>query len=95
MSSSNVITATFPSARSATAAVDWFLNQAIDRDAVSVRVVPQGERPRPPRPGDNRRSDLEWVVSIDFGRAKLSKQIAFETMKREGGAIVTTATAGV
>jgi len=88
MSRSNVVTARFASSRAATAAVDWFLNQSIDRESVSVQVVPPGERPRAPRSGDNRRSDLAWLVRIDADRARLSKRIAVETMKREGGALV-------
>ena len=95
MSSANVVTATFPSSRYAVAAVDWFLNQAIDRDAVSVAVVPKGERSRPPGPGDNRRLDLIWIVSLDVDRARLPKRLAIETMKREGGEISKEPLAGV
>ena len=95
MSTSNIVSASFPSARYATAAVDWFLNQAIDRNALTVDVVPPGAPPRPPRPGDNRRTDLEWRVSIDLNRTKLGKQIALETMRREGGRIMTIDAAGM
>lgn len=87
MSASDVVTATFTTSRNATAAVDWFLNQAIDRDAVSVRVAGKGEQPRAPATGDNRRADLTWSVSIDLSRAPLKKRIVVETMRREGGRI--------
>ena len=87
MSSANVITGTFTLARNATAAVDWFLNQSIERDALSVRVAGKGERPREPRPGDNRRADLTWSVSVDVSRARLNKRTVVETMRREGGRI--------
>lgn len=94
MSSSNVVTARFSSSRNATAAVDWFLNQSIDRESVSVQVVPPGESPRPPRAGDNRRSDLAWIVRIDPDRAGLTKRIALETMKREGGSLTANSSSG-
>ena len=87
MSASDVVTATFSTSRYATAAVDWFLNQAIDRDAVSVRVAGKGELPRAPGPGDNRRADLTWSVSVDLSLAPLKKRIVVETMRREGGRI--------
>ena len=87
MSSANIVTASFTLTRNATAAVDWFLNQSIDRDAVSVRVASKGEQPRAPRAGDNRRADLTWSVSVDLSRARLTKRIVVETMKREGGKI--------
>ena len=87
MGLSDVITARFATSRNATAAVDWFLNQAIERDAVSVRVAGRGEEPRAPGPGDNRRTDLTWSVSVDLSRAPLKKRIVVETMRREGGRI--------
>lgn len=87
MATADVVTATFTLPRAAVAAVDWFLNQAIDRDAVTVRVASGDERPRPTRAGDNRRNDLTWIVSIDVQRARLKKRIAVETMKREGGTL--------
>jgi hypothetical protein len=95
MSSANVVTARFPSSRSATAAVDWFLNQSIDRESVNVQVAAPGERLRPPRSGDNRRSDLEWTVRIDSDRAGLPKRVALETMKREGGSLTANSSTGV
>jgi hypothetical protein len=87
MSDSEIITATFFTSGAATAAVDWFLNQAIDRGAVTVAVYRSGETPRPPRSGDNRRTDLTWVVSVDLRRARLRKPLVIETMKREGGTV--------
>ena len=95
MSSETIVSATFPSAGRATAAVDWFLNQSIDRDAVTVQVMLPGERPRPPRAGDNRRADLTWLVAIDFARARLRERTAIETMRREGGSVVRQTTAGM
>ena len=94
MNNSNIVSARFATSGSATAAVDWFLNQGIDRSALVVEVVPRGERRRPPRAGDNRRTDLEWTVSVDVDSAKLSKRLAIETMKREGGVLVNRATTG-
>ena len=88
MATSDVVTATFTVPRAATAAVDWFLNQAIEHDAVSVRVAAGDEAPRPTRAGDNRRDDLTWIVSVDVQRARLKKRIAVETMKREGGTLL-------
>ena len=88
MSASNVVTATFPSARFATAAVDWFLNQAVDRAAIAVSVRQPGGAMRPPKPGDNRRTDLEWRVSFDVDKTRIAKRTAVETMRREGGTIV-------
>jgi hypothetical protein len=95
MSSPTIVSATFSTLGRATAAIDWFLNQSIDRDAITVQVAPPGEQPRPPRPGDNRRAELTWIVNIDVGRARLSKQIALETMIREGGSISKQVAAGV
>jgi len=85
MKRSDIVTATFTLTRDATAAVDWFLNQSIDRDSVDVRVAGAGEQPRAPRAGDNRRSDLTWTVSVDASRARLGRRIVVETMRREGG----------
>jgi len=62
---------------------------------VSVLVAAPGEPSRPPRSGDNRRSDLEWTVRIDSDRAGLSKRIALETMKREGGSLLANSSTGV
>ena len=87
MATATVISGSFPSSRSATAAIDWFLNQAIDRDAISVGVVGPDGQSRSPRPGDNRRTDLTWVVSVDAGMARLRPSIVSETIKREGGKI--------
>jgi len=83
--STNAVRAVFSSASNATAAIDWFANQGIDPDAIHVAAAQRGERPRPTRPGDNRRDDLTWVVTLDLDRARIAKRIAVETMKREGG----------
>ncbi len=87
MPTATVITATFETSRAATAAIDWFLNQAIDRDAISLAVIPPDGQRRAPRAGDNRRTDLTWVVAVDTERARLRAPIVVETMKREGGTI--------
>lgn len=85
MARPRTITATFATPRAATAAIDWFLNQAIDRDAITVSVIAPGEQARPSRSGDNRRADLTWVVAVDTERARLPLTIVNETMRREGG----------
>jgi hypothetical protein len=87
MSNVNVVTAVFDSVRCATAAVDWFRNQGIDPSAIGIMAQSTGENPRPTRPGDNGRSDLSLIVTVDLDRVPLSKQLVVETMKREGGKI--------
>jgi hypothetical protein len=87
MSTSNIVGATFDSVRYATGAVDWFRNQGTDPDAITIMALPPGGRPRPTQAGDNQRADLSWYVSVDLDRAPITRQIAVETMKREGGKI--------
>src|SRR6202022_1649072 len=62
MSRSNVVAATFSAVGNATAAVDWFRNQAVDPDAIGIMAVAPGEKPRRTQPGDNQRPDLSWIV---------------------------------
>jgi hypothetical protein len=85
MSEKNNVTAVFGSVRYATAAVDWFRNQGTDPDAIGIMALPHGEPARATRPGDNRRTDLSWIVSVDLNRTPFGRTIAAETMKREGG----------
>lgn len=87
MSTSNIVAAVFDSVRNATGAVDWFRNQGTVPDAITITALPPGEAPRPTQSGDNQRTGLSWFVSVDVGRAPVTKQIAAETMKREGGKI--------
>lgn len=88
MPQSQVVVAEFPQMRYATAAIDWFRNQGIDAEAIGAFAVPPGGQPRPPRPGDNQRDDLTWIVSLDLARAKLPRRVATDTMKREGGKLL-------
>jgi hypothetical protein len=81
------VSAVFDSVRYATAAVDWFRNQGTDPDAIGIEALAPGQAPRATRPGDNRRTDLSWRVSIDVSRAPFGKQLAVETLKREGGKV--------
>jgi hypothetical protein len=88
MSDSNVVWARFDNVGTANAAVDWFRNQGTLPDSISIAALPPGAALRQPRSGDNRRTDLVWVVSIDVDAAPLTKKLAVETMKREGGKII-------
>jgi hypothetical protein len=93
MAQSQVIAAQFPQMRYATSAIDWFRNQGIDASAIGAFAVPPGGQPRPPRPGDNQRDDLTWIVSLDLGRANITRRVATDTMKREGGKLMAAAPA--
>ena len=81
--------------RHATAAVDWFRNQAIAPEAIGVFAVTPDQKLRAPQAGDNRRTDLQWIVSLDLSRANIEKRVALETMRREGGALLKKLPAGV
>jgi hypothetical protein len=87
MSESDIVIATFTAVRNATAAVDWFRNQRVDPQAISIMALPPGEQARPTQPGDNRRTDLAWQVSIDLRRSGIDRRVAVETMRREGGSV--------
>ena len=91
MAQSDVIAATFTQMRYATGAIDWFRNQGIDAAAIGAYAVPPGGQPRAPRPGDNQRDDLTWIVSLDLSRAQLERRVAIDTMKREGGTLLARA----
>jgi hypothetical protein len=94
MAQSQVIAARFPQMRGATSAIDWFRNQGIDPAAIGAFAVPPGGQPRPPRPGDNQRDDLAWIVSLDLSRAHIERRVAIDTMKREGGTLLQSAPVG-
>jgi hypothetical protein len=91
MAQSQVVVAEFPQMRYATAAIDWFRNQGIEPDAIGVFAVPPGGQPRAPRPGDNQRDDLRWIVSLDVSRAKIERRVAIDALKREGGKLLAHA----
>jgi hypothetical protein len=85
MSKDNYVAASFPLMRYATGAVDWFLNQAIDPDAIVIAAVPPDGRARAPQRGDSARTDLTWIVALDLDAADISRSVALATLKREGG----------
>jgi hypothetical protein len=85
MSKDNYVAASFALMRYATGAVDWFLNQAIDPDAIVIAAVPPDGRARAPQRGDSARTDLSWIVALDLDAASISRSVALETLKREGG----------
>ena len=74
--------------RYATAAMDWFRNQAIPSDAIGIMALTPDKKLRAPQAGDNRRADLQWIVSLDLSRAKIERRVALETMRREGGSVL-------
>jgi|GEM_PF-3124484 len=81
----NKVAARYEQIRQLTAAVDWFRNQAVEPDALTIWAVTPERKLRPPRAGDNRRTDLAWILSVDLSRAKIEKRIAVEALRREGG----------
>lgn len=93
MAQPQVIAARFAQMRYATSAIDWFRNQGIDAAAIGAFAVPPGGQPRAPRPGDNQRDDLTWIVSLDLARAKINRRVAIDAMKREGGTLIANAPA--
>lgn len=71
--------------REATAAIDWFRNQAIDSGAIEILAITPDQKLRPPQAGDNRRTDLQWIVALDLTRARLDRSVALAALRREGG----------
>ena len=88
MTGANYVAASFPRMQYATAAIDWFRNQAIDAQAIAVFAVPPGERPRAPQRGDNTRSDLSWIVAVDVDAARIPRDVAIAALRREGGKLL-------
>lgn len=86
--SADKIGARFRTMRDATAAIDWFRNQAIDSGAIEILAITAEHKLRPPRAGDNRRTDLQWIVAVDLARAKLNRSVALAALRREGGTLL-------
>jgi len=88
MSKGNYVAASFSLLRYATAAIDWFTNQAIDPDAIIVAAVPPDGQPRAPQRGDNMRADVTWIVALDLDAAKIRRDVAIAALRREGGKLL-------
>lgn len=86
--SADKIGARFRTMREATAAIDWLRNQAIDSGAIEILAITPDEKLRPPQAGDNRRSDLQWIVALDLSRASIEKRVAIAALRREGGTLL-------
>ncbi len=89
MNRSGLIVAEFSVLRNATGALDWFRNQAIASDCLRVFAIPTGGEPRAPQRGDNERIDLKWMVALDVDRTDLSRREVLDTLRREGGTLVS------
>ncbi len=74
--------------RAATAAMDWFTNQAVSSGSLSVRAVPRGAEPRLPQRGDNARTDMTWIVAVDAARAGLARWEILDAIARQGGKLL-------
>jgi hypothetical protein len=83
-----LVAASFDVLGQATGAVDWFRNQGTSPDAILIAAVPPGEKPRAPQRGDNRRTDLRWIVALDLDAAPVAYRQAADTLQREGGALM-------
>ena len=94
MKKSQRVAARFARMQDATAAIDWFRNQGIDPGAIGAFAVPPDGQPRPPRAGDNARTDLGWIVSLDLESARIRRQDAVAALRREGGALIGRAPDG-
>jgi hypothetical protein len=91
----DVIAARFANVNSATAAIDWFTNQALPDGAMRIFAQQANAKPRPPKAGDNARTDVSWIVAVDFTRARMPKADVLATMRREGGAILSEIPTGI
>lgn len=91
MAKESIVGATFSQLSQATGAVDWFINQGTNRDAIIVAAMPPGGRPRAPQRGDNQRSDLTWIVGLDLDTAGIGRTVATDTLRREGGKLMPLA----
>ena len=89
MSDGERVSAIFGTVREATAAVDWFRNQGTDPAAIGIEVRSAGQAPRPTRSGDNLRTDLSLIVSLDVDKAPFGRRLAIETFVREGGKVTS------
>ena len=88
-------TSSLANVNSATAAIDWFTNQALPDGAMRIFAQQANAKPRPPKAGDNARPDVSWIVAVDFARARIPKADVLATMRREGGAVMTEVPAGI
>lgn len=88
MNKGNYVAASFPLLRYATAAIDWFRNQAIDPGAIIVAAVPADGPPRAPQRGDNMRADVTWIVALDLPAARIRRDVAVAALRREGGKLL-------
>jgi len=88
MGTNDYVAASFPLLGYATAAIDWFRNQAVEPAAILVAAIPPDGRARAPQPGDNTRHDLHWIVAVDLGAARIPRAVALDTFKREGGKVL-------
>jgi len=91
----DVIAARFANVNSATAAIDWFTNQALPEGSLQIYAQQPNSRPRAPRAGDNARADVSWIVTVDVDRARIPKADVLATMRREGGAVLAEAPSGI
>jgi hypothetical protein len=91
----DVIAARFDNVNSASAAIDWFTNQALPEGALRIFAQQPNARPRAPRAGDNARTDVSWIVAVDVDRAKITKADVLATMRREGGAVLAEVPSGI
>jgi hypothetical protein len=91
----DVIAARFANVNSASAALDWFTNQALPDGALRIFAQQPNAKPRPPRAGDSARSDLTWIVAVDVARAEIPKADVIATMRREGGAVLPEVPGGI
>ena len=91
----DVIAARFANVNSATAAIDWFTNQALPDGALRIYAQQANAKPRPPKAGDKARTDISWIVAVDFSRARMPKADVLATMRREGGLIMSEVPAGI
>lgn len=90
----DVIAARFANVNTASAAIDWFTNQALPDGALRIYAQQPNARPRAPRAGDNARADVTWIVAVDVVRAAIPKADVLATMRREGGTLMADAPAG-
>jgi hypothetical protein len=91
----DVIAARFSNVNSASAAIDWFTNQALPEGALRIFAQQPNSWPRAPRAGDNTRSDVSWIVTVDVDRARIPKADVLATMRREGGAVLAEVPSGI